>query len=96
MSQSITASGKKNIAPAKVEGWKGYTIDELRYRRAYVLARLELEKQQLLVDIEDQRSMMTPLALLGHLGSMMQYAQWGLLAFQTFKAFGSLFRRKKR
>lgn len=27
--------------------WKGYTIDELRYQRAYALARLELEKEKI-------------------------------------------------
>ncbi len=95
MAKSITVADKKGSAPAKVEGWKGYTINELRYRRAYVVAKLELEKQQLLVDLEEERGMMTPLALLGRLGSAMQYAQWAVLAFQTFKAFGSVFRRKK-
>ncbi len=29
------------------ENWKGYTIDELRYRRAYTVARIEIEKERL-------------------------------------------------
>lgn len=29
------------------ENWRGYTLDELRYRRAYVKVKLELEKDAL-------------------------------------------------
>ncbi|MCM1028898.1 MAG: hypothetical protein NC342_07965 [Pseudoflavonifractor sp.] len=87
--------GSQSTPPSKVAGWKGYTLNELRYRQAYVAARLELEKEQLIRDMETERSMMTPMGLLGNLGSMMQYANWGILAFQALKTVGSLFRHKK-
>lgn len=86
---------KQAIPPHKVEDWHGYTLDQLRYRRAYVVARIELEKDQILNDIRQQRESFSPWLLLTHAGSALRYANWGILAFQAFKTIGRLFGRKK-
>lgn len=36
--------------------WKGYNIDELRYRRAYLLARSEIERMRLVSKVDAVRS----------------------------------------
>lgn len=89
--------GAQPQTPQKVEGWQGYTIDQLRYRRAYVAARIELEREQLVQDIKDQRqTLFSPLGIIGHAGSLLKYANWGMIAFEGFKTITSLFRRKKK
>ncbi|MDE5627813.1 MAG: hypothetical protein K2I58_07650, partial [Candidatus Amulumruptor sp.] len=70
-------------------------LDQLRYRRAYVTARIELEKEQILNDLRQQRSSLSPMMLLSHAGSALRYANWGILAYQAFKTIGRLFGRKK-
>lgn len=81
--------------PHKAEGWKGYTLNQLRYRRAYVTARLELEKEQLGRDIKAERQALTPLSIVSHVGSALRYANWGVLAFQAIKLFMPLLKKKK-
>lgn len=44
-----------NGLPHKQENWKGYTLEDLRYRRAYVAARRELEKERLHHNIGNAR-----------------------------------------
>ena len=41
---------------ADLPKWKGYDIDELRYRRAYMLARCEIEKMRIMGRIDSMRS----------------------------------------
>lgn len=88
--------GEKSTSPHKIQGWRGYTYDQLLYRRAYVTARLELEREQLLQDIQTQRQALTPMGILGYVGNAFKYANWGVLAFQAFRTIGSLFSRKKK
>lgn len=35
------------ILPHNTDDWKGYTIDELRYMRAYTAARIEISRDRL-------------------------------------------------
>lgn len=88
--------GSTPIPPYKERGWKGYTYSELQYRRAYVCARLELEREQLVDDCRMQRQALSPSGLLGMAGSALKYANWGILAFQAFKTVGSIFGRRKK
>ena len=37
----------KKQLPHHQDSWEGYTLDELRYRRAYIAACKELEKEKL-------------------------------------------------
>lgn len=49
--QTETASPKAGAvhreAPHASEHWEGYTLDEIRYQRAYTLARMEINSQRL-------------------------------------------------
>lgn len=88
--------GQQATPPHKVEGWQGYSLQQLRYRRAYVIARLELEKDQLANDIRTERaSLASPIGLMSGIGSAFKYLNWGMLAFQAFKILGPLFHKKK-
>lgn len=91
--------GEKTLSPHKAAGWRGYNYEELLYRRAYVTARIELERDELLYGLKTQQRSITGSGLTGvlsMLGGVFKYANWGILAFQTFKTIGSLFARKKR
>jgi len=88
--------GQQATPPHKVEGWQGYSLQQLRYRRAYVIARLELEKEQLAENLRSERaSLASPMGLMSGIGSAFRYINWGMLAFQAFKTLGPLFRKKK-
>ncbi len=53
------------------------------------MARLELEREQLLQTIQTERQSLTPLGLLGHVGSAFKYVNWACFAFQAFRTMGS-------
>lgn len=83
-------------SPAKVAGWQGYTLQQLRYRRAYIAARLELEKEQLLRDFQTEKSVMaSPMGIISGIGSAFKYLNWGILGWQAVKTVGSIFGKKK-
>lgn len=37
----------KKLLPHQKENWQGYTLDELRYMRAYSAARIEINRERL-------------------------------------------------
>ena len=37
----------RKLPPHKQENWTGYTLDEIRYQRAYTLARIEINTSRL-------------------------------------------------
>ena len=41
--------------PHKQDDWNGYTLDDLKYRRAYVAARKELEKERMYHNLHNVR-----------------------------------------
>lgn len=75
--------------------WKGYTLDELRYQRAYTLARLEIEKERISSGFKHLYSS-TP----GNMGSGimkkmiggLNYVDYALIAFKLGKRIYKMFR----
>lgn len=39
---------KKKALPHHADDWQGYTIDEIRYQRAYLMARMEISRDRLM------------------------------------------------
>lgn len=65
---------------------KGYTIDELRYRRAYALAKYEMVKYQTLEDVKRfGGGFSTRGGIVGRLLGSLNYLDYAMLAFQVGK-----------
>lgn len=66
---------------------KGYGIDELRYRRAYAMARYEMAKLSLQEQIDTVRSGMSGgiggKGIVGRLMGSLNYLDWAILAFRV-------------
>lgn len=93
---------KKIIAghPNQDEQWEGYTLDDLRYRRAYVAARRELEKERLFHNVGSMRNGVSKSAntVMRRVTSSIPFLEYGVMAFsvgqKVFRLFGKL--RKKK
>lgn len=67
---------------------RGYTIDELRYRRAFALAKYEMAKYQTMEEVRRFRSgFVSPSGWLGRIMGAFNYIDYGILAFQIGKRF---------
>lgn len=65
---------------------KGYTIDELRYRRAFALAKYEMAKYQTMEEVRRVSSgFSSPRGWLGRIMGAFNYVDYGILAFQIGK-----------
>ena len=80
--------------------WKGYTLDELRYRRALVGARMEIEKYRLNALTEQYRRMPQRLSgsgsLLGRVLGAFSYAEYAIVGFKLVRGIMKLFRKRRR
>lgn len=98
----------KGANAEKVEKFKGYTLDELRYQRALIALRKEFSKENTLHNAR-RISKFNPLkggSGMGRAGQIatkllsgmnyIDYALLGFSAFSTIRKFTSFFRRKKK
>ena len=83
---------------ADLPKWKGYDIDELRYRRAYMLARCEIEK----IRIDSMRSSIPSIASGGGIAARilkgLSYFDYAFIAYRVASRTTKLlskFRHKK-
>lgn len=87
--------------PHEKPNWKGYDIDELRYLRAYMAARLEINRDRIkrnFSSFKDSGSVVKTSNLFGKVLGALSYLDVALLAFRiggkVFKTM-RLFRRKR-
>lgn len=77
---------KDNQSDSFVEK-KGYGIDELRYRRAYAMARYEMAKMGIQEQINAVRSgvggSLAGRGIVGRLMGSLNYLDWAILAFRV-------------
>lgn len=73
--------------------WKGYTMDELKYARAYTAARIELNKSRLITRVSQMRqSDMRPAMSRGIIGKMLGAFSYIDLAMLAWKIGKKVFR----
>lgn len=80
------------------DGWKGYTLDELRYQRAVALARIEMEREKMAVKAYDLRQNMPVVGRSGLMGKIMgslSYVDYIVLAFKLTRSLSRIFRRRR-
>lgn len=78
--------------------WKGYTLDELRYRRALVEARTEIEKYRLSAmagQLKERSGFFGSNSLFSRVAGAISYAEYAILAYRMARKVIPLFRRKK-
>lgn len=73
--------------PHTTDEWKGYTLDEIRYARAYTAARMEINRERLMTRGRDiQKHGLKPGVSKGMLGKMLgafSYIDIALLAWRA-------------
>lgn len=88
-------SGSTNESP----DWKGYDIDELRYRRAYLLARCEIEKMKFASRAAALKENIPTIKSNGLAGRMLKglnYMDYAYLAYKTASKIAGFIKRIRR
>ncbi len=88
----------KQLPPHKIAGWAGYTLDELRYQEAYVAARLQIKKEQLVQESNQFKgNILHPqgAGLMSRIGTLMDYAGYGLMAYKMVKQAVGLLKKAR-
>ncbi len=85
--------------PRTENDWPGYTLDELRMRRAVVEARMEIQKYKLSAQLSSMREK-TPLfggngSLFSRITGALSLTEYAFLGIKLFKLVSSIFRKKK-
>ncbi|WP_280122077.1 hypothetical protein [Duncaniella muricolitica] len=79
--------------PHNTEEWKGYTLEEIRYARAYTAARMELNRERLTARARDmQKNGLKPGVSKGMLGKMLGAFSYIDIALLTWRVGRKLFR----
>lgn len=79
--------------------WKGYDIDELRYRRAYLLARCEIEKMKFASRAAALKEGIPSIKSDGLAGRMLKglnYMDYAYLAYKTASKIAGFIKRIRR
>ena len=72
--------------PHNTEEWKGYTLEEIRYARAYTAARMELNRERLTARARDmQKNGLKPGVSKGMLGKMLGAFSYIDIALLTWR-----------
>lgn len=81
--------------PHEKDEWKGYTLDELRYMRAYTAARLEINRDHLrrnFANVKDGGAFHTK-GLFGKILGTLSYLD---IAIMTFKVGSRMFKTVRK
>lgn len=89
-------------SPNHDPNWKGYTLEELNYRRAYNAARLEIQKQRIASNYRHLATNFNPTVkatgLMGKILGSLSVLDYGLMAFKLGKRILSItgrFRKRR-
>lgn len=77
--------------------WEGYTLEELTYRRALVLARIELTKDRMSENISriKKGNVLLSGASFGRILKMINYTDFIVLGISLWRKFKPLFKRNR-
>ncbi len=71
--------------------WRGYSLDEIRYRRLFNVARCEIVKRRMLADVQTVASEGVGFSKMGMMRKMLgalSYMDYGIIAYRlSRKAF---------
>lgn len=83
--------------PSTISEWKGYTLEELMYRRDITGIRIDVEKERISNEYSrfSRGNMMLSKSLFMHMVSVMGYADFIVLGFKLWRRFAPLFKKKK-
>lgn len=88
------------ILPHNSDTWDGYTIDEIRYLRAYTAARLEISRERLQRNASEMVESANPLAnghsILSRMLGTMNYLDIALITFKVGRGVFKFIRRLRR
>lgn len=90
-----------SLQPHNQEDWQGFTMEELRYRRAYIGARRELEKERLYHRVgsagDNAKNMVS--GTVSRVATAIPVVRYGMMAFTVgssiFKILGKFWKKKK-
>ena len=74
-------STKKEM-PHEKDEWKGYTLDELRYMRAYAAARIEINRDRLRTNFRNARHA-GPKSIGGRVLGALSYIDIAIMSFKV-------------
>lgn len=77
--------------PHEKESWKGYTLDELRYMRAYTAARIEINRDRLKRNFGGVKNF-KPSSATGLLGKVLGTLSYLDIALVTFRIGSKAFK----
>ncbi len=77
--------------------WQGYTMDRLVYERAVTLARIELEKERIVIEGNRVRrgNLVFSKSTFSRMLGMLNYADYLVLGVKLWQRVAPLFRRGK-
>lgn len=87
---------QQKLSPHKEDNWKGYNLDELRYERAYMQARMVIERERMASQTRNLYSGFTSMkgsSIAGKLLGSLNYLDYILLAFRIGRKALTLIRR---
>ncbi len=87
-------STKKEM-PHEKDEWKGYTLDELRYMRAYAAARIEINRDRLRTNFRNARHA-GPKSIGGVVGRVLGALSYIDIAIMSFKVGSKVLKTVRR
>ena len=90
---------KKKLLPHSQEGWEGYTMDEMMYQKAFLLARMEVAKARLANSVDEMRSGFPGVSkgsMWSKLLNSFSYVDYAILAFKLGSKVTRLVRALRR
>lgn len=90
---------KQKQLPHKQDSWHGYTMDEMMYQKAFLLARMEVSKTRLTNSIEEFRTGFPGVkggSIWSKVLSSFSYLDYAVLAFKLGSRVARLMRTMRR
>lgn len=87
------------MAPHHAEGWDGYSLDEIRYQKAFALARVEIQKEKLMLTASKLREEVPVVKAHGIAGKVLgslNYLDYAVIAYRFASKIFTMLRAVKR
>lgn len=89
-----------DVQPCKSKPWRGYSIDELRYRIAVNIVRQEVEKERVIYGLgklyEENTVPKTGMNILKRIAGALNIMDYAVLSFRLGRRLYSLYKRFRR